>query len=120
MTDAGLPDIGCNGSRSSSRSKPLLRRSRIQLFDRSEIPGRGIGEIVAESRPRALAPAVRIGKVADRDGRMERLDDQRSIRREQTRDVREQVVDGFVADEREVGDGDVDLDLERAGGDVLI
>src|SRR5688500_16544774 len=62
------------------QSEPALPDQLAPAFERAKVPRCRIAEIVAESRPRTLAPAVHVGPLAARGDRMQRLNDQRSAR----------------------------------------
>ncbi len=44
----------------------------------SEVPGRRVAEVAVDSRPRAFAPTVDVGRVGRRNHRVKRLNDERT------------------------------------------
>src|SRR5437870_13836290 len=66
-------------------------------FHGAEIPGRGIGKILIDHRPRSGSPAISVGRLATPCNRMEGLNYQSSVVAEQTGRAAEHRFNGFLA-----------------------
>src|SRR5687767_15154685 len=89
-------------------------------FDGAEVPGGGIGEVGAEAGPRARAPPIDVRQVTGGDQGMQRLHDERALLAEQGRSAMDEVVDGILTKQREVGGRDIDFDAELAIRERLV
>src|SRR5688500_9113172 len=93
-------------------SHSTLTHESLPALDRSQAPRRRVGEIITESRPGSRTPAVLVGMTATRGDRVQRLDNERTPGIQQGRYVTDQIVHRFLADQGEIGDGDIDLQLD--------
>src|SRR6185503_14910445 len=89
-------------------------------LDRSKIPGSGVGKILAEARPRSLAPPIDVWLVSGGNQRMQCLNHQESTGVDQIRRALHHSFDGFFSDQRKVRHGGIDTDIELTGRDFLI
>src|SRR6478609_1831828 len=103
------------------RERQATRRDQLDpALERAEVPRGGVGEVVAEPGPRPGAPAILIWLVAAGDDRVKRLDDDCTTGSKKFGRRLDERVDGFLADEREVRDGDIDGDLQLTARDRLV
>src|SRR6266404_7196773 len=112
--------LGMDGLARFQNSKSAVGEKVLPAFHRSEIPGRGVRELLAESSPRAQAPSVRVRLVATRCDGVERLNNERSARIEERRRAAYHVLNRLLADQREIGNDEINADIEATNGDVLV
>ena len=102
------------------QAQAVVGEQRDPARHRAEVPRRRVLEVVAEAGPASRAPAVDIGRLATGHHRVDGLHEQAATGPQIARRGGEQAIDRLLADQREVGDSDIDRQRQLAGADLFI